>query len=285
MQSAVNAIEVKGLTKDYGDFKLDNVDLALPEGYIMGIIGENGAGKTTLIKAMLNIIKYRKGKVTLLGSEMDGGQRDIKEHIGAVLDECCFPEEMNAVDVGRFMSRIYETWNSEDFRSYCGRFLLSEKKKIKEYSKGMKMKLSIAAALSHDSRLLILDEATSGLDPVVRDEMLEIFREFIQEENRSVLISSHILSDLEKICDYITFMHRGKIIFSENKDILLEKYGIAKVSKEAFDEMGRESVIAYRENRFGIEALVKREKLREGIPVDQATIEDIMVYYIKEAGK
>ena len=147
------------------------------------------------------------------------------------------------------------------------------------------MKLSIAAALSHDSRLLILDEATSGLDPVVRDEMLEIFREFIQEENRSELISSHILSDLEKICDYITFMHRGKIIFSENKDILLEKYGIAKVSKEAFDEMGRESVIAYRENRFGIEALVKREKLREGIPVDQATIEDIMVYYIKEAGK
>lgn len=277
-----NAIKIKGVTKKYDSFQLDQVDLKLPAGYIMGIIGENGAGKTTVIKAMLGLVKLDAGQVELLGKPFDMQDRDLKEHIGVVMDSCNFPEDMKAKDIDRVMASCYRTWSSAAFHGYILKFRLPEDKKIKNYSSGMKMKLSIAVALSHDSRLLILDEATTGLDPIVRDEVLEIFRDFVQDERNSVFISSHILSDLEKICDYITFLHEGKVIFSESKDQLLETYGIVKCSKADFEAVDEAAVIACRESSFGVEALVKRAEVNPAFTIDDASIEDIMVYFVKE---
>ncbi|NLD18864.1 MAG: ABC transporter ATP-binding protein [Clostridiales bacterium] len=278
-----NAIEINGLVKNYDDFKLGGIDLFLPKGYIMGLVGENGAGKTTMIKAILGLINKNGGAIRVMDQEMDGDGRDnIKEYVGVVLDDSGFPEDINLKDIDVIMSSCYKTWDHSKFGGFVRRFDLPEKKKIKAYSKGMKMKLSIAVALSHESRLLILDEATSGLDPVVRDEILDILREFIQDEEKSVFISSHILSDLEKICDYITFVHKGKLVFSESKDILLEKYGIVKCSWEALEALPAEAVVARRKNQFGGEALVEKELIGADIVTEHTSIEDIMLYYIKE---
>lgn len=277
------ALEIKDVSKKYAGFKLDNINLKLPSGFIMGLIGENGAGKSTMIKLILNLIYSDSGTITILGHDNKKDMKLVKEHIGVVMDESCFPENLSPKNINVIMKNIYKTWEEDSFQSYTKHFDLPNNKIIKEYSRGMKMKLSIAAALSHDSKLLILDEATSGLDPIIRDEILDVFLEFIQDADHSILISSHIISDLEKICDYITFLHKGKLIFSDIKDDLIESHGILKCSLSQFETIDKSAVKGYRKNNFGVEALVLKEKIHEKYTIDPANIEDIMLYCIKEA--
>lgn len=279
-----DAMILSGVSKRYGDFQLDGVNLRLERGSIMGFIGENGAGKSTTIHAILGLIRPDGGEITLLGER--GGehaQRELRERLGVVLDEACFPELLCLRDVQSVVSKLYRTWNERRFSELCKRFALPERKMIKEYSKGMKTKLMIAVALSHATELLILDEATSGLDPIVRDEVLELFLEFTEDPNHAIFMSSHILSDLEKACDYIAFLHRGKLMFCEPKDELTENFAVLKCSKEQFAQLDRGRIYGSRENRFGVEALVKREEFRgTGLLLDPASIEDIMLYTGKE---
>jgi len=286
------AIEMNQLTKNYSDFKLDHIELSLPRGSIMGLIGENGAGKSTTIKSILNLITVESGDISVLGKNtlnqgiaVPDNTKNTNEHIGVVLDECCFPENLSAREIDRIMSNIFSTWDSTTFKEYLLHFNLPEKKPIKEYSRGMKMKISIAVALSHDTHLLILDEATSGLDPMVREELLEVFLDFIQDETHSILISSHILSDLEKICDYITFIHQGQIVFSEPKDEMLGNYGIIKCSEETLESIELSAIRGIQRNKFGVEVLVMKDKLHGNYPMDVASLEDIMLFYIKETQK
>ena len=280
-----NAIEIKHLKKTYDGFSLRDVDITLPSGYIMGFIGENGAGKTTTIKAMMGLIRPDSGEIKLLGRSVSDDDRELRENIGLVTEDYGMPAEADAADIGCIMNGIYRTWDSGRFSGYMERFGLPARKKIKDYSKGMKVKLSIAVALSHDSKLLVMDEATSGLDPAARDDVLDILRDFIQDESHSVFISSHILSDLEKVCDYITFIHRGRIVFSSEKDALMEKYGIVRCSREDFESLERNAVVAVRETGFGVEALVEKEMVNPALITDNAAIEDIMVMIIKEDEK
>lgn len=277
------ALEINGISKEYDGFKLDNINLKLPTGFIMGLIGENGAGKSTMIKLILDLINSDSGTINILGHDNKKDIKLVKEHIGVVLDESCFPENLNPKDINIIMKNIYKTWKEDSFQSYIKYFDLPNNKIIKEYSRGMKMKLSIAVALSHDSKLLILDEATSGLDPIVRDEILDVFLEFIQDSDHSILMSSHIISDLEKVCDYITFLHKGKIIFSHIKDDLIESHGILKCSHSQFEAIDKSAVKGYRKNNFGVEALVLRDKIHGKYTIDPPNIEDIMLYYTKEA--
>lgn len=277
-----SAFKITNLSKGYKDFKLDNVNIELPKGCIMGFIGENGAGKSTTIKLILDLIHRDSGSITVLGKDNKKELNLVKENIGVVMDECFFPENIAAKDINLIMKNIYKTWDEKKFNNLLNDFSLPEKKIIKDYSRGMKMKLSIAVALSHDSKLLILDEATSGLDPIIRDEILDVFLDFIQDEEHSIFVSSHIISDLEKICDYITFIHKGKIVFSEAKDILLESYGVLKCSADSFKNIDKSIIKGFRENSFGIEALVLKNKLKGNYAIDKASIEDIMLFYIKE---
>ena len=277
-----DALTLKGVTKRYEDFTLDHIDLVLPSGCIMGLIGENGAGKSTTIKLILDLIHRDGGEVTVLGRDNRTQLKEVKDELGVVLDESSFPDTMRLSDIDLVMKNIYRNWDGKTFRAYAKRFGLPEKKTVKEYSHGMRMKLGIAVALSHKARLLILDEATSGLDPIIRDEILDVFLEFIQDENRSILISSHIISDLEKVCDYIAFIHQGKLVFCRAKDELLEEYGILKCTAEEFARIDRSAVRGYRENSFGVEALVERRKLSGKHLVERAGIEDVMLYQIKE---
>lgn len=279
------ALELKNVSKRYGGFTLDIVHLCLERGCIMGLIGENGAGKTTIIKSILGLIQPDRGEITVLGKNNARELGLMREHLGVVMDESGYPEEMRLRDVALVLKNIYRTWDAGRFSAYLKQFGLPEGKRVKELSRGMKMKLSIAASLSHDSQLLILDEATSGLDPIVRDEMLDIFLEFIQDENKAVLLSSHILSDLEKACDYITFVHRGRIVFSEPKDELTERYAIVRCSASDFERINPASVVGARKNAFGVEALVLKEAARPFSASHRAGIEDIMLYYVKEGGK
>ncbi len=277
----MDAITVRGATKRYKDFTLDNVSFTVPNGIIMGFIGENGAGKSTTINLMLDLIKRDSGEITVLGQDARGGLDKVKEHIGVVMDECCFSDVLTARQVSNILRRVYKTWDNNAFHDYLKRFDLPPTKNIGAYSKGMKMKLSIAVALSHDSKLLVLDEATSGLDPIVRDEILDILAQFTLDESRAILLSSHILSDLEKICDCITFIHKGKVVFTSPKDELLDTYGVLRCSNSEFEAVDRANVIGVRRNAFGVEALVKRGARYNGL-VEKASVEDIMLYHIKE---
>ncbi len=276
----MNAIEIRGLVKEYKDFKLDNVELNLPSGCIMGLVGENGAGKSTTIKLILGMIKKNEGTITVLGKDhtiMD------KEDIGIVLDEVGIPDCLNVVQIERIMKNIYKKWDSEVYNSYIKRFDLPLKKKFKEFSKGMKMKLGMAIALSHDPKLLILDEATAGLDPVVRDDLLDIFTEFTRDETHSILISSHIVSDLEKICDYIAFINKGKLMLSEDKDILYEQYGMAHLSHEDFDKISPDAIKGKKVTPYGVEAIVRRDAVDRDVVLSPISIEDLFVFMVKEA--
>ena len=277
-----HSLELIDVSKRYQDFSLDKINLVLPKGSIMGFIGENGAGKSTTIKLILDLIDREQGTITILGQDNRQAMKLVKEQIGVVMDESCFPATLNANNINMIMSNLYKTWNKEIFYQYLKRFQLASHKAIKDYSKGMKMKLSIAVALSHGTKLLILDEATSGLDPIVREEILDVFMEFIHNEQHSIFMSSHIISDLEKVCDYITFIHRGKIVFSENKDELLEKYGILKCSMPELQALDQSLIVGYRKNSFGVEALVDRRNIRGSYIIDSPTLEDIMVFYVKE---
>ena len=251
----------------------------------MGFIGENGAGKTTTIKTMLGIAQRTSGSVKLFGLGFEDHEKEIKNRIGVVFDECSFHDTFTAVDVAKILGKIYSTWDDPLYLKYLKQFDLPEKKKIKEYSRGMKMKLGIAAALSNHPDLLILDEPTSGLDPVIRKEILDIFLEFIQEEEHSILLSSHIASDLDKIADYLTFIHEGKIVLSKSKDEILDDMGILKCSLEEFDTLDKISFLTYRTNQFGCEVLIK-DKMRfiarhPEMIVDPVSTESIMVFYAR----
>lgn len=278
----MNAVEINNLTKVYKDFTLDNINLTLPEGCIMGLVGENGAGKSTTIKLITDSIKATSGTVTVLGTDNQSREFDkVKNDIGVVLDEAHFPFLLNAKDVGAIMKDTYINWDMNMYNDYLKRFNLPEKKKLSDFSRGMKMKLSIAVALSHSPKLLILDEATSGLDPIVRDEILDIFNEFTRDPSHSVLISSHIISDLEKICDYIAFIHKGKLILCEEKDRLLEDYAVLRLSKEDFEAVPEHAVISKKETPYGVEALVKNSEVSDTFRREYATLEEIILFIAK----
>lgn len=280
-----NAIEINGLCKSYSDFSLDHVSFSLPMGSIMGFIGENGAGKTTTIKAMLNLIRRDDGDTRLLGMDSARDERLLKEQIGVVFDESNFHDNLKTREISSIMRRIYRSWDDALFEKYRKAFQLPAEKTVKDFSRGMKTKLCIAAALAHRPKLLILDEATSGLDPVVRDEILDIFLEFIQDEEHSILLSSHITSDLDKIADYITFIHQGKILFSEGKDDLLDNMGLLRCRTEDLRGLSSAEVLRCRKNQFGAEALVADRRRfcarHPGMVVDRLNLEDIMLFYVR----
>ena len=278
------ALEMNGLIKSYNGFRLEIPSLALPAGCIMGLIGENGAGKTTTLKSILGLLHPEQGTIRIFDQDGNPDNASLREHLGVVLDDGGFPENLTPKDTGRILSRIYRTWDQQRYLDFLHKFNLPTGKPLKEFSRGMKMKHAIASALSHDCRLLILDEATSGLDPVAREELLDMLLEFIQDEDHTVLISSHILSDLEKICDYIAFIHKGKIILNEEKDMLLERFCMVRCPEETVLSLPPENVRGCRKNQFGVEALVLRDALRNHpeLEAQPATLEEIMLYHIKE---
>lgn len=278
----MNAIEIKGLEKRYDGFQLGSFDLTLPSGCIMGLVGENGAGKSTTIKLIMNAIGRDAGEISVLGVDNRSAEfRDVKEDIGVVLDEAYFPEVMSARNVGKVMALTYKNWDAAAFEGYLKKFSLAPDKIFKDYSRGMRMKLAIAAALSHGAKLLILDEATSGLDPMARDELLDIFNDFTRDENCSILLSSHIVSDLEKICDYIAFLHRGRLVLCEEKDRLLEEYALIRLTEERLRELPEESIISRRASSYGTEALVLRCGIPAAIPTEHTSLEDIILFLAK----
>lgn len=281
-----NALQIENLSKTYPDFALRDVSLTIPCGSIMGFIGENGAGKSTTIKLILNMLHRENGCIQVLGMDNLKEEKAIKERLGVVLGEPNLPENMNGIKISCMMSGIYSHWEEPAFFANLDKFGLKKEMKLKAYSRGMKMKLSIAMALSHQAELLILDEPTSGLDPIVRDEILDIFLDFIQDETHSILVSSHIVEDLEKIADYITFIHKGRILFSEDKDSLLEKYVVLKGPKEAFLQYAPSQLIGYKENSFGAQAMIETRHVKnnpksETLAADPARIQDIMLYFVK----
>ena len=278
----MNAIEIKGLEKRYDGFQLGSFGLTLPSGCIMGLVGENGAGKSTTIKLIMNAIGRDAGEISVLGVDnRSAGFRDVKEDIGVVLDEAYFPEVMSARNVGKVMALTYKNWDAAAFEGYLKKFSLAPDKIFKDYSRGMRMKLAIAAALSHGAKLLILDEATSGLDPMARDELLDIFNDFTRDENCSILLSSHIVSDLEKICDYIAFLHRGRLVLCEEKDRLLEEYALVRLPEERLSELSEESIISRRASGYATEALVLRGGIPAAIPTEHTSLEDIILFLAK----
>ena len=278
----LNAIEIKGLVKEYPGFRLDGLDLALPSGSIMGLVGENGAGKSTTIKLIMNAVHNDSGTVSVLGTDNRSADfTSVKEDIGVVLDEAYFPEVLNAGDVGRIMANTYRNWEPDTYEGYLQRFGLPRNKAFKDFSRGMKMKLAIAVALSHQAKLLILDEATSGLDPMVRDEILDIFNEYTRQEDRSILLSSHIVSDLEKICDYIAFLHKGKLVLCEEKDRLLEEYALVRLSHQRLADLPEGSVVGVENDPYGVRALVLRDMVPHDLPLEHTNLEDIILFLAK----
>ena len=280
-----NALIVNGLTKKYQSFVLDDVSFTVPNGAIVGLIGENGAGKSTTINAILGLINKDAGSIEILGKQDGEIDNSIRNRIGVVFDGSNFPNVLTANKLNRVFRNIYDEWDEEKFFSMLEKMSLPTEKKIKEFSKGMKMKLSIAVALSHNSSFLVLDEATSGLDPIVRDDILDMFLDFVQDDCHSILVSSHITSDLEKVADYIVFIHNGKIVFSKPKDELRYKYGIIKCGAAQFDAIDKNEVIAYRKQDYEWEILVAdRAAAQRKYPkaiIDPATIDEIMLLYVK----
>lgn len=281
------ALKLSNVCKEYdsSEFALDNVTFDLPTGTVMGFVGENGAGKTTTIGCILNTLKKDKGSIEIFGKEMNDNDIHIRENIGVVYDGDNFPNYLSAKQLSNIMAGIYKQWDITLFNKYLEIFSLNSNQKISKYSKGMTMKLAIAVALSHHPNLLILDEATSGLDPVMREEILDIFLEFVENENHSILLSSHITSDLERIADYITFIHKGKIILTETKDNLIYNYAILRCSDKNFLSLDKEDIVAYRKRDYQIDVLVSDiEKARRKYPkniIDHTTIDEIMLLLVK----
>lgn len=278
-------LQVTNLCKNYKSFQLKNVNFSVPKGSIMGFVGENGAGKTTTIKLILNEIPRDGGNINVFGLDNIKDERKIKEQIGVVFDDCYFHKEFSAGDMEKILAKVYAGWDSSLYATCLQKFGLERGKKISEYSKGMKMKLSIACALAHKPKLLILDEATSGLDPIMRSEVLDIFLAFIQDEEHSLLFSSHITSDLEKVADYITFIHEGSVVFSRSKDDLIYNFGILKCGAGDLAKISKEDAVRCRKNQFECEVLVENKgKCARKYPnfvIDAATIDEIMLFYVK----
>jgi len=277
----MNALEIRNLSKSYKEFELKDLNLTLPSGCIMGLVGENGAGKSTTIKLILNAIKRDSGTIMVLGRDNRDAFELTKEDIGVVLDEVGISECLTAKQVGKVMQNIYKNWDAQIFEQYLTKLKVPRDKKFKEFSKGMKMKLAITVALSHNAKLLILDESTSGLDPVVRDEVLDIFSEFTRDENHAVLISSHIVSDLEKICDYIAFIHEGEMMLCEEKDALKERYGIIRCDEAILKEIRSDAVIGKKVSPYGIEAIVRRNEIPEDMEIYPVDLEQLFIFMVK----
>ncbi len=279
-----NAIEIRDLTVKYDGFTLDKVSFDVAKGSIMGFIGQNGAGKTTTIKALLNIIKRDSGSIKMFGLDNIKDELEIKEQISAVFDAIPFQEQLTAGNLDRILRDVYKEWSSDTFKAYLDRLALPSRKKISTFSKGMKMKLQIAASLSHNAKLLIMDEATTGLDPVVRNECLDMFLEYLQDESHSILMSSHITTDLEKVADSVTFINKGKLLLTGYKDDVLEKHGVIKCKKSDYKEISPEDIISARINDFGAEVMVSDKamckKKYSGLTLDNTTLEEIMLYYV-----
>lgn len=280
-----NVIEIKDLSKTYDKFKLDDINLNIPKGIIVGLIGENGAGKTTLIKSILNLINIDNGNIKIFGKSNKESDAIIKEDIGIVLDNMFFPEILNAKDINLIMKDIYKNWDSDLYFNYLEKFDIPLSKKIKDLSKGMRKKLEIITALVHKPKILILDEPTSGLDPVVRDEILDMFLEFIQDENNTILLSSHITSDLEHIADRIVFIDHGKLIMNENKDEILDNYGILKCKKDDFKNINKGDIISYKKGKYEYQVLVsnknKIKRKYKDYVIDKITLDELMVLIVK----
>lgn len=281
-----NIIEIKNLKKKYDDkFELGKIDIEIPKGVIVGLIGENGAGKTTLIKSILNIIKIDDGEIKIFGKDYKKEEKEIKEEIGVVLDNMFFPELLNAKDINNAMKDVYKNWDSELYFSYLKEFDLPDNKPLKSMSKGMRKKLEIVTAISHKPKLLILDEPTSGLDPVVRSEVLEIFQKFIEDEEHSIILSTHITSDLEHIADEIIFIDKGKKVLQKSRDEIIDNYGILKCDIDYFSNIDKKDIIAYKKTKYAYEILVndkeKASKKYHNCVIDKITLEDLMVLVIK----
>lgn len=279
----MNVLEIRNLTKSYPGFTLDNINLTLPSGCIMGLIGENGAGKSTTIKLILDMIHKDSGSITIFGKDNRDNIELTKEDTGVVMDEVGIPECLTVKQVGNVMKHTFQNWDEAEYARLVEKLALPNKKQFKEFSRGMKMKLGIAIALSHNAKLLILDEATSGLDPVVRDEVVEMFSDFTRDESHSILISSHIVSDLEKLCDYIAFLHNGKLLLCEEKDQLLAEYGLIHCTADELQSLPSDAVKYKKENTYGVEAMVTRNAVPSGIYVSPISIEELFVFMVKEA--
>lgn len=282
-----NVLEVKNISKTYKEFSLENISFNIPKGFVMGLIGPNGAGKTTTIKAIMNLIHLDGGEIDIFGENIKENEIEIKDRVGFVYDDCCAFEDFTIKENKNIIAPFYSKWDEEKFNYYINRFELNEKKKLKELSKGQKMRFSLAIALSHKAELLILDEPTSGLDPVFRSELLDILFEIIGEEEVSVLYSTHITTDLERLADYITFINKGKIEFSKEKDILLEEYFIVKGALDILNKDVEKELIGLRKTRYNFEGLTKnmrkiKELCGDNIILEKATLDDIVVYYSKK---
>ncbi len=276
-----NIIEIKDLTKKYDNFTLGPLNIEIPKGMIVGLIGENGAGKTTLIKCILNIIKESSGEIKINGKEKE---KDF-EDIGVVLDNSFFPEILTASNINNIMKSIYKHWDSKLYNDYLKKFNIPSNKPLKTLSCGMHKKLEIITAMSHHPKLLILDEPTSGLDPVVRHEVLDLFMNFIQNEENSILLSTHITSDLEHIADKIIFINEGQVIFNEDSPTLLNNYGILKCTNTEFNNLDKKDILAYMKNKYNVDVLIKdlnkvKKKYKDFV-IDKITLEDLMVLMIK----
>lgn len=280
----MNIIEIKNVTKDYGDFKLDNISFEVPEGSVCGFIGQNGAGKTTTIKIILDVINADAGEVFVFGRDMKSDSAELREDIGVVFDEMGFHEFMTGKDINIMMKNIYRKWDEEIYFDYLKRFSIPVKKQCGSFSRGMRMKLQIAVALSHHAKLLIMDEPTSGLDPIVRNEMLQIFREYVVEEDHTILLSSHITGDLEKLADEVVFINGGKTVLADNKDDILEKHGLLKCKKDELKNIRESLIVNAQPGIFGVEALVNDRsacvRLYPEMVIEQASLEDIMLFYV-----
>lgn len=278
-------LEVQGLTRSYDKFTLDHVTFSIPGGTIMGLIGENGAGKSTTIRAILGLIRRDAGEVRFCGEPLTTDSKVLKEDIGVVFDNIAFYPELTVEMAGNICRESYTRWDDTYYQSLLQKFTLEPKKKIKDLSRGMKMKLSLAMAFAHHPKLLLLDEPTGGLDPVVRDDLLELFLDFVQDEDHAILLSSHITSDLEKAADYVTFLHEGKVLFSKPKDELIYQYGILRCGKELFETLEPSEMLAWRKKDYAYDVLVAdreavQRKYRDAV-VDGATVDEIMVLYVK----
>ena len=277
-------LELFDVTKRYDDFTLDHVSFQVPRGCICGFIGQNGAGKTTTIQLILDIIKKDEGSIRVFGRDMEKEGAILKEKIGVVFDEMGFHEFLTATEINRVMKNVYANWKEDLFFDYLKRFSLPRKKRCGSFSRGMRMKLQIAVALSHEAQLLIMDEPTSGLDPIVRNEILQIFQEYVMEENHTILLSSHITGDLERIADMVTFINRGKIVLSGNKDKILESHGLIKCKKDDLKKIDGKDMVSYRQSAFGVEVLVADreycEKKYSSMVMEQTTLEEIMIFYV-----
>ena len=279
----MNAIEISGLCKSYEGFRLENFSLNLPKGSILGLAGENGAGKSTIIKLIMNAEERDAGSVKVLGTECTSPEfNDLKNDIGIVLDEANFPTVLTPKMICRVMESTYKNWNSAQYFDYVRRFALPEDKKFKDFSRGMKMKLAIAAALSHNAKLLVLDEATGGLDPLVRDEILDILNDFTRDEEHSILMSSHIVSDIEKICDYFAFIHQGRLLLFGEKDEILSEYAVTKVSEEELCDIAPQALHGVKHTPYGVEVLVEKRLAPETLRFEHTSLEDIIIFLARE---